>query len=302
MPVTAVEPRFPAAFEAADSFSLEGQRKTLRGTSARLILTVLATLCLSIGPLWPTEIGEHHEIEIVGIVAAALFLVAFLYEVWLLRLKPESEWYDGRAVAESTKTLSWRYAVGGKPYPIGEDADEAFELDIKALGTDVGALQGAVATGGSPTAWMRSLRSTDLETRRSSYIEGRVRDQEAWYARKARHNLRRARMWSLTLLVAEALGVVLALLKALSFVTIDLASLAAAVIASGAAWLAVKQHESIGAAYTIASLELASVHVRLLSVDDESQWAEEVASAEEAVSREHTMWRASRTKSDVTKG
>lgn len=298
--MTAGERRFPAAFEAADHFSLGGQRKTLRGTSARLILTVVATLCLSIGPLWPTEIGEHREIEVVGIVAAALFLMAFVYEVWLLRLKPEREWYDGRAVAESIKTLSWRYAVGGNPYPVGEHVDESFELHIKGLGTDVKALQGAVATGGSPTAWMRRLRSADLETRRNSYIEGRVRDQAQWYARKARHNLRRARMWSLTLLVAEALGVVLALLKALSFIEIDLASLAAAVIASGAAWLAVKQHESVGAAYTMASLELASVHVRLLSVDDERQWAEEVASAEEAVSREHTMWRASRTKSDVT--
>lgn len=298
--MTEAESRFPAAFDTADAFSLEGQRKTLRGTSARLILTVVATLCLSLGPLWPTEIGEHREIEIVGIIAAALFLVAFLYEVYLLRLKPESGWYDGRAVAESTKTLSWRYAVGGNPYPIGDDADEAFELDIKGLGTDVEALQGAVTAGGRPTAWMRSLRSADLETRRSSYIQGRVRDQEEWYARKARENLRKARMWSLTLLVAEALGVVLALLKALSFITIDLASLAAAVIASGVAWLAVKQHESIGAAYTMASRELASVHVQLLSVDDESRWAEEVASAEEAVSREHTMWRASRTKSDVT--
>jgi hypothetical protein len=296
--VTAPEPELPRAFRSADAFSLLGQRRVLRGTSARLVLTVVATLLMAVAPLWPTHVSPDREIELVGIVAAALFLVAFVFELWLLRRRPERDWYDGRAVAESTKTLSWRYAVGGSPYAISADVDvdATFAADVRSLGTDVPPLRADVETGGTATPWMRSLRASDLATRRASYVRDRIADQERWYSTKAAYNLRRARAWSAVLLVSEALGVVLALLKSLGVVSIDFASLAAAVIASGAAWLALKQHESIGAAYTLASAELASVRERLVGLTDESAWAEEVASAEDAVSREHTMWRASRSK------
>lgn len=290
----------PVAFVDADKFSLRGQQQIIHGTSFRLLLTVVATVCLAVAPLWPTETGEghgdHHEIEVGALVAAGLFLIALLVELWLIYRRPEREWYDGRAVAESTKTLAWRYAVGGLPYAINRrEASRLFVEDIKTLGTDVASLRTALTTGGQPTAWMRSVRTLSLSERRDIYLRERIRNQEEWYARKASYNRRRATFWNVTLLIAEALAVVLALLKGVALVPIDLASVAAAVIASGVAWLAVKQHESIAAAYALASRELGSVHVRLLAVDDEETWADEVASAEEAVSREHTMWRASRS-------
>lgn len=293
--MTPSEPDIPLAFARADAFSLDGQRRTLRGTSTRLLLTVVATMCLSLAPLWPLEVTEHYEIEVVGIAAALLFLSALIFELWLLRQHPERDWYDGRAVAESAKTLTWRYAVGGTPYPVNKDVDGTFRRDIRSLAIDVATLTPAVEEGGEPTAWMRGLRGRDLFERRDAYLIHRVRDQELWYQRKAALNLRGARFWTATLLIAEASGVLLALLKSLSVVTVDLASLAAAIIASGAAWTALKQHESVGAAYTLASRELAAVYLRLSNIDTEERWAEEVAGAEEAISREHTMWRASRT-------
>jgi hypothetical protein len=84
--------------------------------------------------------------------------------------------------------------------------------------------------------------------------------------------------------------------------SIDLASLASALIASGSAWLAVKQYESVATAYLLASRELNAIKQRLLSVKDEHRWATEAADAEEVISREHTMWRASRTVPDPTTG
>ena len=290
----------PAAFYHADRFSLHGQRLTIRATQVRLYLTVVATVCLAFAPLWPvykTEEGtEHHDFELGAVIAAFLFLCAFLIELWLLRRRPEKEWYDGRAVAESTKTLSWRYAVGGQPYPKDRVSAQAqFDDDIRALGTDVPSLRKAVSDDGSPTTWMNEMRSLTLEERREAYLRLRLRDQEEWYVSAAARNRSRARLWNAVLLSAEIAGVLLALSKGLTLIAVDLASVAAAVIASGVAWLAVKQHESLATAYSLASLELASVHVHLLDIADEEAWAEEVASAEEAISREHTMWRASRS-------
>jgi hypothetical protein len=31
-------------------------------------------------------------------------------------VRPEDRWYDGRALAESAKSLVWRYSVGGLPF------------------------------------------------------------------------------------------------------------------------------------------------------------------------------------------
>ncbi|WP_308122396.1 SLATT domain-containing protein [Streptomyces sp. TRM70350] len=116
----------------------------------------------------------------------------------------------------------------------------------------------------------------------------------AWYSEKATRHVKSASRWRLTLVLVEGLGVVAALLKASGIVSVDLPGILAAILGAGSAWLAVRQHESLGRAYTFAANDLSIVHTRLRSAVNETAWAREVADAEEAISREHTMWRASR--------
>ena len=61
------------------------------------------------------------------------------------------------------------------------------------------------------------------------------------------------------------------------------------------AWLSLKQHSSLSSAYAIAARELNLVHEQVRTAQTEAEWALRVNDAEEAISREHTMWRASRT-------
>src|ERR1019366_3013548 len=105
-------PILPEVFSVADRISLQGERNTLRATAARLLLTIFAALALALAPLWPTELFHRDDVEILALAASALFLAALLAEIRLVRGRPERGWYDGRAVAESAKTLTWRYAVG----------------------------------------------------------------------------------------------------------------------------------------------------------------------------------------------
>lgn len=74
----------------------------------------------------------------------------------------------------------------------------------------------------------------------------------------------------------------------------DLAGLMAAIIAAGGAWVGVKQFAPLAAAYSIAAMELAIQADKLKNIP-ESDWPVVAADAEEAISREHTMWIASRT-------
>ena len=55
-----------------------------------------------------------------------------------------------------------------------------------------------------------------------------------------------------------------------------------------------KQHPNLATAYGIASQELASIATELATLPGEERWAAFVGQAEEAISREHTLWRASR--------
>lgn len=142
---------------------------------------------------------------------------------------------------------------------------------------------------------LRELRRASLDERRDSYLTHRIDDQAQWYARKSEWNTRQARRWRVALLVLEAIGVVAALLRTIGIVQIDLAGITAALIGAAAAWLATKQHDSLARAYAYATNELGLARAGLVCAVSQADWAREVADAEEAISREHTMWRASRS-------
>jgi hypothetical protein len=94
----------------------------------------------------------------------------------------------------------------------------------------------------------------------------------------------------------QGLGLVLGIIG-LSFAwPLDVIGILTAIAASSAAWVAVKQHEVLARAYSVASNELASIDTQINARSDwtEGDWAKFVSNAEEAVSREHTSWRASR--------
>jgi hypothetical protein len=152
-----------------------------------------------------------------------------------------------------------------------------------------------VGDGAPITQPMRELRTAGLDERRRAYISERIDNQSRWYEFKALHNQKAARRWRLALLAIESAGVFAALLRAIGAISLDLAGVAAAIAAAGVAWLSLKQHESLARAYAYAAIELGLATTRLETVTDEREWSSEVENAENAISREHTMWRANRT-------
>jgi hypothetical protein len=285
----------PGLFQAADQASLHGQKRYLRATSIRLLLLVLAA-----GTAAATLQAGRSKVDVMSIVTAVVFAATLLVEVYLLADRPEQSWYDGRAIAESTKTLAWRYAVGGAPFPIADSGDEDqmgvhFRERLTALLRDAPGTSIEATTAPAISHEVGALRARPLAARIEAYLAGRIADQLQWYAGKAKLNDKRAQWWRIGLLVAELIGITAALLRAFSVVSFDLAGIVAAAVGAGAAWLAAKQYDTLARAYAFAANELALARSRLEAVQDPGVWAAEVANAEAAISREHTMWRASRT-------
>jgi hypothetical protein len=286
------EGEFPALYRAADRNSLAGQRRYLTATGLRLAMLVAAAIFGLFS--WRTGGGD-----VAGIAAAGAFGVALLSELYLLQERPDRVWYDGRAAAESVKTLTWRYVVGGNPFgkanPSDQDAEQLLLDRFGQIARDLKGVHLAPVSGGADqlSDAMRKFRGLPLDARREQYHRGRIEDQRDWYAHKARWNAQRATRWSLALTTLEAVGLAGAVLKATGTVNIDLLGLTGTVVAAGVAWAQAKQHQTLASAYAIASQELATIGAQIDRPSTEQEWAHFVDQAEDAISREHTLWRAS---------
>jgi len=228
------------------------------------------------------------------VLATIFFAGGLLISIYLLAERPERQWYDARAVAESVKTMAWRYSAGGSDFPLGAESDSAFLQQLTALTKSLEHVSLATPSGSEITPSMRQLRNAPLEVRRHAYRQHRIDDQQSWYSVKARFHGRRATQWLLASLVAQLLGITAGLLQATETVDIDLLGLAAAVSAAIIAWLQMQQHSMLAEAYGVTARELSLVDQQLAAVSPEG-WPAALDEAEAAISREHTLWRARRS-------
>lgn len=287
------EPVLPALHESFDASSAVSQTRFLRLTRASLLATVIAAaagaVTLGDGPDWA------------AVLALLAFAAAGGSRLLLLQDRPERSWYDARAGAESVKTLSWQYAVGGGPFPCDgheqEHRQHLAERFRELVHATPGLRRGLSAGSQEVTDWMRELRATPLTSRREVYFEGRILDQIGWYSAEAARNDRHARRWSIAIVVVQATGVLAATLRVTGTINLDLIGIAAAAAAATTAWLVSKDHSGLAEAYATTAHELALVRDELPDDLDEARWATFVADAEAAISREHTSWLARRRSS-----
>ena len=285
----------PPLFHGADGSSMAAQTRFLRATRLRLFGLVGAGLFGLF--TWKSGLSP---VDWAGVLAASCFVTALVLETYLQQTKPERTWYEARAIAESVKTLSWRYAVGGEPFNIGVDPEprvaELFLDRLKTLFDVVRDLDLSPpnSSGEQITRAMRDARTLSLIDRKTLYERDRVEAQQNWYQAKATWNNRRANKWIGGMLALEVAGVICGILKAVGVIEGDLLLFTGAVVATMTAWLQTKQHRNLATAYAVTVLELASVRSKIASQQTELDWAAFVNDAEEAFSREHTLWKASR--------
>ncbi len=282
---------FPALYRSADKTSLDAQRNFLIALRVRLG----GLLGAAVGGVISLSTGT---IELGGLISLVAFAIALAAELYTATARPDRTWYEGRAAAESAKTLTWRYVVRGESFEdvSDESADRKLLDDLGELLQDLDALQLSVPSdGGSQiTPKMRQLRSQEFLARRDLYRNGRVVDQHGWYSRKSEWNKRRGHQWFIASIVFEFAGVIGGAMRAFGGLDVDLLGLLAAIAATIIAWVQAKQYETLATAYGVAALELASVASEVDAIASEENWGRFVDQAEEAISREHTLWRASR--------
>src|SRR5262249_42403618 len=131
------------------------------------------------------------EISVAQILAAVLIFLALLTRLARFVAHPDTLWYEARAVAESAKSITWRYAVGGQPFELGRDTvviDTLLFQRLRETLTDVSHISRLVTftDQGQITDAMRALRGQPIAIRQEAYRAGRIKDQARWYDRKQR--------------------------------------------------------------------------------------------------------------------
>jgi hypothetical protein len=290
--LTLLDDDLPVLFRSADSTAIEAQRQYLLAIRLRLYLLVVAAATGAVS----VTVGRVDWSSFVG---AAALVAAALTELYLVRDHPDRRWYEGRAAAESAKTLGWRYAVGAEPFGVEalpeRDADRLLIQRLDDVLTDLDdlAVEPLHGTAAQITPAMRAVRAAPLPVRRAVYERCRIEEALRWYRDKGAWNQRRAHQLTLAVLLFEIVGAIGGLLRAVG-VPVNLLGVAAAGAAVLGLWLQTKQHQVLAHAYAVTAQELSSIRSLIRWQESESDWSAFVDDAETAISREHTLWRAKR--------
>lgn len=278
-----IEATFPNLYHKMDAESAKWQKRYLR-TEATQLAALIAAAAVGAG-------GGP------GYLVVIAFVVGLSATIYRHVSRADEKWWNGRAGAESAKTLSWRYVVGGSPFGIGENgAEELFARRLLEVAREVAKSVGASTSGTHISEEMSVLRRSDISTRVAAYRVERIDGQIQWYEGKSTFNDGRARWWAWGVSSVQGVGLCLAVLALVYEWPFSFVGFLTAVLAASAAWIAVKQHSVLARSYAVASNELALIGVEIDARQpwSEPDWALYVDDAEEAISREHTSWRATR--------
>lgn len=289
---------YPALFLAADRASVAAQGKYLGSTRWTLILLVTGAAFAATAPAF-TSVSVK---EALAVTSAILLVLSLSLTVQVKTSKPEQHWYGGRAVAESAKSMAWRYMTGAAPYPehLGyAEADRKFVSDLESIFRERKQL--AFGFGGEFSELpqiserMRAVRAGTLEERKTEYLAQRISDQRNWYGNEARNN-RDAGNNYFKVVVASQVAAFLAAMALARWPesNVRLTGLFASVASALIAWLQLKQHRELAQSYSIAELELGFIEEKARHTATEQEFSDFVSDAENAISREHTLWIARR--------
>ena len=284
---------YPSLYMSANRATARGQRYYVSAFAANLIALSLASLFAFF------DTSEEVWRKMLASGVAICMLISFACTSTITAANLRKQWYLGRAMAESVKSASWRYAMKAEPYSSEVDASSNLTQVLQEVMqecVDSGLILEASASKQTAlTKSMTETREMDVNDRLQSYIKHRVQDQNKWYSTKSSEAIAAAKYWFGAIAVAQLAGFSLAIAAvAYSGLPLGLAGMIAAVAASSAAWIQVKRYDENGQAYLTTAHELGMIEARSSKVAGETDLQNFVEDSESAMSREHTLWLARR--------
>lgn len=279
----------PGLFQSADKASVKEQKKFFNGILWYLTLLIIAALFAFFADDYPNPIFK--------IVSTVLFLLTLFIMIWFRVSRPDDIWYNGRAVAESVKTRSWRWMMRAEPYLDCENIEivrKHFVNDLKTILKQNESLIGKLGISASIedpiSERMITIRKLSLTDRFDFYRQARITNQALWYTKKSKFNKNRAERWFWTTVSLHALAILL-LLYNIYDPTAKLPIEVIAVAASSVlTWLQSRKHNELSSSYSLTAHEIVLIKSETNRIETEEDLSEYIMNCENAFSREHTQW------------
>lgn len=278
---------FPGLYQSADTLSANAQKYFLGALFSNLLLLVLAALVSVINyPHW-----------VAALIQFMFLLLALASSVFLAWKRPEKSWYSGRAVAESIKTMTWRYVSRAEPFDKSDEQSRSLLIsrlrDVVQQNPGVSNQLISHASAPQVTDTMTQMRAQAFPQRRDTYIEHRINDQLEWYKRKAKFNSTAAKWFFTGLIVANLIALACAASKianpAFQYFPTDVFITVAAGILT---WMQAKRFTELSTSYALTANEIALIREDAYGLAEDVELSKFVGDAENAFSREHTQWEA----------
>jgi hypothetical protein len=289
---------FPSLFQAADKASVTAKKNYL-------IIIGLDLTFMIIGSLLAIYSFKCDFNKLIVYSASGLFLLTSLILTIVLKSKAfEDIWYQGRALAESVKTLTWRFATCSELFEVSSSKTEVSQIFIdrlKELSNEFKdlnkTLDANILSLPVITQKMESVRNLTTLERKDFYVNERIKDQKKWYSTKAEFNKNKYNIWFWVIISSQFLSLVsiIILIKNPSLEW-NLVGLFTTISAAAISWLQLKQHQELKQAYTTAAQELNFIEASSFAITTETELSRFVLDSENAISREHTLWLAQKRK------
>jgi hypothetical protein len=170
------------------------------------------------------------------------------------------------------------------------EAQAEFDRRIGNLDTPVaGEATDSASDRAEVTTAMVALRAAPFEARRNAYGAGRLDDQRNWYRAKSSVASQRARTWDWLFVGSAALAIVFGSLRVSGTIEINLVSMFGLLAAVIGTWTGVSQYTSLATTYGNTAYQLDPLAGQLYEID-EASWPAFVASSEDIMWREHSVW------------
>lgn len=274
---------FPSFFQSADELSKSQQQLFYDHFRGHLILLALATILSFITP------ATIFSSVVQAVIIAAVFYCAY----YLYSNRPDQKWYGARALAESLKTISWRYMTKAEPFN-DRESDNFFEETVKKMIEQNTEIKKHMLPKPTPiiSEEMRRLRKSNFLEQKNRYKVERIQEQFNWYSNKAKFNKNRAKLFFILLLISNAVAFILAIsriwnLEANFWITDFFIASSCGLLS----WIQAKKYSELAASYTQTAHDI-SFSLNTIDRIKEDEFSRFIGDTENAFSREHTQWLA----------
>ena len=283
----------PDSYSTYDESAIIAQRNHFRLIQFELILlVVVAALSLSV------NLFQNEDFStIIFSVIFFIFLIGIIIQAQYGKRQFGRKWFEFRAVAESIKSLAWQYAMECGDFYEENEANKLFLQIIKQIketyqiNPDSKLIPGGILKDIQPS--MKEMRKKGWHEKRETYIKERVDNQITWYTDKAKINDDYSKKYDNSVLFLQIFIIIACIFLVYTHINgAPALALVVTLIVSIIGWSRSKQYAELVEPYQNAARELNGIKQNIEMAKLKIDFQNFVIEAEQAISREHTMWLA----------